>query len=73
MKTTITLTLKKETKGALQYANPAAETDPLFVLDTLYVRKAGIASATGSNVWPQSMTITLETPDSATAKKSRAA
>ena len=61
MKTTITLTLKKETKGALQYANPAAETDALHVVDTIYVRKAGIQAATKKGTaWPQSITLTLE-------------
>jgi hypothetical protein len=66
MKTTITLTLKKETKGALQYANPAAESDALHVIDTIYLRKAGVAhtgalsQVRGAPQWPQSITLTLE-------------
>ena len=56
---TITLTLKKETKGALQYANPEAESDPLFLLDTIYLRKAGVATQTGRTSWPQSITLTV--------------
>lgn len=61
MKTTITLTLKKETKGALQYENPAAQTDALHVIDTLYVRKAGVQAASKNGAkWPQSITVTLE-------------
>lgn len=66
MKTIITLTLKKETKGALQYANAGAESDPLHVIDTLYVRKAGVMAAGGAEraggamKWPQSITVTVE-------------
>lgn len=67
MKVEITLPLEKETKGALLYRDKEiAARDPLYVLDGVYVRKAGVAMqrSAGRIGWPQAIKITIEEVES---------
>ena len=44
MKKRIVMTLNKETKGAVRYEEPTSD-NPLYLVGTLYLRKAGLAAA----------------------------
>lgn len=54
---TVRMTLERETKGALRYA--ADTSDPLYLIDTLYLRKAG--AQTKLDGQPQEIWITIQT------------
>lgn len=55
---TVRFTRKKETKGAIQYEEDGHDTNPLFLVGTLYLRKAGLAHAGVAP--PDRVTITLD-------------
>lgn len=59
---TTEMQLERETKGAVRYAED--QSDPLYLLGTLYLRKAGLA-AKGENLggekgWPKRIRVTVE-------------
>ena len=59
---TTEMQLERETKGAIRYAED--QSDPLYLLVTLYLRKAGLA-AKGENLggekgWPKRIRVTVE-------------
>lgn len=64
MNHTVTLTLVKETKGALRYEGEGLEAQyaPLRLIGTLYLRKAGVEQylIEDGDKWPQSITVTVE-------------
>ena len=63
----ITMWKEKETKGAVRYTEPdEVENNPMYLVGTLYLRKAGMVSAgltsgEGSAVeYPDSIVVTVE-------------
>lgn len=42
MSVTVQMELSKVTKGAIQYKETGHEDDPMFLIGTLYLRKAGL-------------------------------
>jgi len=55
---TVTLTLARETKGALLYKEAAMERgDPHYAIGTLYLRKAWLRGT--RDTWPQRITVAL--------------
>lgn len=59
------LTFEKETKGAVRYAED--QSDPLYLLGTLYLRKAGLAAKGdelgGEKGWPKRIRVSIEVLD----------
>ena len=62
---TTDMTFERETKGAVRYAED--QSDPLYLLDTLYLRKAGLAAKGeelgGEKGWPKRIRVTVEVLD----------
>ena len=65
MTLTTDMTLERETKGAVRYAED--QSDPLYLLGTLYLRKAALAAKGeelgGEKGWPQRIRVTVEVLD----------
>ena len=53
----------KETKGAVQYKEPDAGDNPLYLIGTLYLRKASLAAVTGVG-YPTKIVVTVYIPES---------
>lgn len=63
MSITVAMELKKETKGAVQYKEIGHEDDPMFLVGTLYLRKAGLIHhfKVKSGEWPKKISLLIDT------------
>lgn len=64
MTLTTDMTLERETKGAVRYAED--QSDPLYLLGTLYLRKAALAAQDkdlAEKGWPKRIRVTVELMD----------
>ncbi len=53
----------KLTKGAVQFKEPSQQDDPLYLIGTLYLRKAGLATADKPNEYPTKIMVTVSIPE----------
>lgn len=60
--TAVTLRLRNETKGAVRYEEPEYRDDPMYLIGTLYLRKAGLMHhfTIDTGEWPQEIKISIE-------------
>lgn len=58
----VVMQLNKETKGAVQYKETGIQNNPLYLVGTLYLRKAGMEHAfeLGTREFPLKLKVTVE-------------